>query len=116
MGYVLHRRVGKSSNFKFRLVVDSFHLKGTALGRFLRANGLREIELEIWRSQMASGLENHTKVNVDTKNDYKKKIAKLEKELRGAKAIIEGQKKVAQFLEDEALNTAKKPAKKSPTK
>lgn len=116
MAVVLHKRVGRSSLLKFHLVLESYYLSGTGFGRLLRAHGLREIEIITWRRQMESGLENHTKVNVDTKNDYKKKIAKLEKELRGAQAIIEAQKKVSEYLEEKAASTPKKTGKKSAAK
>ena len=109
----IRRRIGKSSTQKLRLVAESYRLKGSKFGAFLRSEGIKSLEIERWRNQMVEGLESNIMMNVDTKKSYQKKIAKLERELNEARVIIELQKKAQKILADEEKNTAKRSVKNS---
>ena len=109
----VYRRIGKSADRKFRLVMQSYGLKGSELGAFLRSNGIYSDELNDWRNQMSDGLSGNMMMNVDTKKSQQKKIEKLERELKEARIIIELQKKVQKILEDEEQSTLQKSDTKS---
>jgi hypothetical protein len=95
------------------LVVKSWGLWGYPLGAFLRSNGIHSLELKEWRNQMSDGLSANIMMNVNTKKSYQKRIAKLEKELKGALAVIELQKEVQNFMEGAEQSTNKTPAASS---
>lgn len=106
MGSARTQKVGISSLQKMNYVFESWGLRGKHLGFYLRSHGLYSFQLKLWKEQMSEGLMNNMIVSMDTKRDYLKKIADLEKKLREAEAIIEAQKKVQKILavEDESMS------------
>ena len=93
------------------LVFQSWGLKGEELGAFLRKYGIYKAELEAWREQMKNGLEDEKAMPRATRQYYREKIKKLEKELEEARAVIEAQKKVQNLLEEEDESTPQKSEK-----
>ena len=85
----------RSADDKMELVIKSSALTGEAQARYLRTNGITDGDIAAWRNEMLQGL---TPVVVATKPKSTKKdaarIATLEKQLRGANALLELKKKM----------------------
>lgn len=94
---------------RLRAVTEAGSLEGEELGEFLRREGLHEETLEEWREAALEALQPS---KPRSRGLDKKRIAKLEKEvarkdkaLAAANAIVELQKKVHALLGDEADDT-----------
>lgn len=108
MGAKVRQKLGRRSSAKLDLVISSWDLKGEALGLFLRSNGIYKEELEQWRDQIMSALDDGKPVDPGSRKSYEQKIKRLEQELEEAKVIIELQKKVQELLGEEAPSTPKR--------
>ena len=99
---------------KLRFVIESAGLEGTEFGLFLRRYGISTVELQRWRDEMESGLNEGRLLDRGTKRKLEARIHKLEQLLREAEGVIELQKKVQNILaEDEEQKPQAKSADKS---
>lgn len=104
---------------KLRIVLEAASLPAEGVGGYLRSKGLYESHLEQWRSQMLDGLHSKTSGNKKTKKKpQSKQVRKLEQELaRKDKALAEAaallvlKKKVQAIWGDEDESTPRKKEK-----
>lgn len=95
-------------------VVESLQLSGDELGAFLRSKGLHEENLNAWRAQAEASFESDRTAPRRSGSEKKRikelerKLAKAEKRLRVADAIITLQKKVRALMVDEDDDTTEK--------
>jgi transposase len=88
-----------NSKDKYTAVIESAHLSGIELGRWLRKNGLKNEHLDIWKKEIGKMVS--SKKEKDELRKAKKRIKELEKEL---------QKKDKALAEISALLVLKKKA------
>lgn len=110
----------RTAEDKLRLVLEAGGLKEAELGEFLRRNGLHEADLERWRQEALEGLgkKRPVKQEQQTRAEEAKRMRRLEKELaRKDKALAEAaallvlQKKVQELWGDEDDDTEEKNGK-----
>lgn len=102
---------------RFRILMETSRLSSEELGVYLREKGLFEATLREWQRQALGGLTDRPVVR---NRSEEKRIQKLERELaRKDKALAEAgallllRKKVEALLEDEELDGSKSAAPKS---
>ena len=93
---------------KMRLVAESWQLKGDMLGCYLRRNGLHSNDLNLWKEQMAMGIDADRPMYCAERKDYRTRIKELQRKLREAEAIIELQKKVKNVISEKEVKKQKK--------
>jgi len=104
----------KSAEEKLRLVVAGAGLEGQALGELLRREGLHEAELGQWRQAAVSGLEQLAgKPSAQARElaAVKKELARKERALAEAAALLMLEKKVHGIWGDADENTPPPSAK-----
>jgi len=106
-----------SPDKKFQLLVDARSLSGEHLGAFLRKNGLLQSDLDDWQAQLTDALnpkvlqrsrqKNTSKVKELQKQNQRlsRELARKEKALVEAAALLLLQKKVREIWGDEDENT-----------
>lgn len=108
-----------SAQEKLQVVLEASSLPSKELGAFLRSKGLHESHLEQWRSQMLNGLHDKasskktTKKNAPTKEvkELKRELARKEKALAEAAALLVLKKKAQSIWGDEDEDTPGKNGK-----
>jgi transposase-like protein len=100
---------------KLQAVIEAAGLSEAELGEFLRRQGLHETQLQQWRDEVLAGLEQHPKRGSKKSSPEARRVRELERELaRKEKALAEAaallvlQKKVRSILGDEADDTGSK--------
>ena len=110
----------RTAEEKLQLVLEAGQLKEAELGEFLRRNGLHAADVERWRQEALEGLgrrrpgrlERHARAE-ETKRMRKleKELARKDKALAEAAALLVLQKKVQDLWGDEDDDTAGKNGK-----
>ena len=107
-----------SAEEKLQVVLESSSISSEELGAFLRSKGLHESHLEQWRSQMLNGLHGKaslkkTKKNGQTKEvkELKRELARKDKALAEAAALLVLKKKAQAIWGDEDEDTPPKNGK-----
>jgi transposase len=100
---------------KLQAVIEATGLAEAELGEFLRRQGLHEAQLQQWRDGVLAGLEQHTKRGTKKSSPEARRVRQLERELaRKEKALAEAaallilKKKVRAIWGDEADDTSPK--------
>lgn len=90
---------GRSSEEKFRLLVEASKLSESELGEFLRREGLRDGDLERFKAEAMGGLSGavHSPADQRRIQELERVNAKQEKRLREAEVLLELQKKVQEL-------------------
>ena len=104
---------------KLQVVLEASSLPSEELGAFLRSKGLHESHLEQWRSQMLNGLHGKAslkkiaKKNAPTKEvkELKRELARKDKALAEAAALLVLKKKAQSIWGDEDEDTPRKNGK-----
>ena len=108
-----------SAQEKLQVVLEASSLPSEELGAFLRSKGLHESHLEQWRSQMLNGLHGKTspkkaaKKNGQSKEvkELKRELARKDKALAEAAALLVLKKKAQAIWGDEDEDTPGKNGK-----
>ncbi len=100
---------------KLQAVIEAAGLPEAELGEFLRRQGLHEAQLQQWRDGVLAGLERHPKRGSKKSSPEARRVRELERELaRKEKALAEAaallilQKKARSIWGDEADDTGSK--------
>jgi len=112
---------------KLTALSETDGLSDEKLGFWLRKNGHFLCDLQLWKQLAMRGLDEGRPMKMSERDHYRKQIAKLEVDLKEARAIINLQKKVRLLFPDEAENsvsakedkssvTSSKPSKKAAAK
>ena len=104
-----------SAEEKLAAVIETSALPAEALGAFLRHRGLHEVHLQEWRQRLLASLVAPGAATTKSRSREARRIRQLEQELaRKEKALVEAaallllKKKVAEFWGDEADPTDRK--------
>ena len=104
----------RTSEEKFSLVLEAAAVPEAELGEWLRRKGVQAAQLEEWRAQAMAGLSGSAKRTKDSTADARqirqldRELARKEKALAEAAAIIVLQKKVQAIWGDEDDDTDEK--------
>ncbi len=100
---------------KLQAVIEAVGLPEAELGEFLRRQGLHEAQLQQWRDGVLAGLEQHPKRGSKKSSPEARRVRELERELaRKDKALAEAaallilKKKAQAIWGDEADDTSPK--------
>lgn len=101
-----------SAEERLRAVTEAGRLEGEELGKFLRREGLHEETLEEWRQAVLDALQPARRSHVSRSErrrieKLEKQLAKKEKALAAANAVVALQKKVHELLADADDDTKK---------
>jgi transposase-like protein len=104
----------RTAEEKFSLVLEAATIAEAALGEWLRRKGVHAAQLEEWRTQAMAGIGGATKRSKDTAADARqirqleRELARKDKALAEAAALLVLQKKVQAIWGDEDDDTDEK--------
>lgn len=100
----------RSAEEKLRLVNEAARLDDSALGEFLRREGLHEEDLQRWRRQALGGLDGKGSNAAPSKRvrELERELRRKEKALAETAALLVLSKKVEALLGDEDDDTGEK--------
>ncbi len=100
----------RSAEDKLRLMGEATRLDDSALGEFLRREGLHEEDLQRWRRQALGGLEGRSSDVAPTRRvrELERELRRKEKALAETAALLVLSKKVEALLGDEDDDTSER--------